>query len=260
MLRRPVSLLTAAGFTVGALVLAAGPALARGGGGGGHGGGQGGFGHGGFSHGGFGRAGFTQSGFGRGGFDRGFRGGFRDRGFRDGFFGNGFFPGSFFPGSYGYGRGLYGYGPGYGRGLYGYGPSSTYGSSGGVAGGAASAPPDVSSYYNPVPTIVPAGSAVADPGTDGADGTAHVSVQVPADADLWIQGVKTAQTGAAREFVSPPLAAGKRCVYQVRARWTAGGRPVDQTREVSVRANARTMVDFTRPTRGPEMLPAPETR
>jgi uncharacterized protein (TIGR03000 family) len=237
MSRRPVSLVRAAALAVGALLMAAGPAPAqRGGRGSFHGGGFRGF------HGGGFRDGF------RGGF-RGdfFRGDFR-RGFRGGFFRGGFYPGFY---GYGLGRGFYGYG---------YGPSYAYGSSGYVAGSGGYAAPAVSGYYSPPQVAGASPAGPADYATAPGDSSAHIRVEVPANAEVWVEGYKTSQTGPVRDFVSPPLDPRKKCFYTVRARWTEGGRAVEQTREVSVRANAWTTVDFTRPATGTQTLPAPRDR
>ena len=263
MSRHPVSLLTTTALAVGALFMAAGPALAqRGGHGGFHGGGF----HGGGFHGGGFRDGF-RGGFFRDGF-RGFRGGFREfrgfrdfrefrGGFRDGFFRDGFrrgfFPGFYggFPGFYGYGRGFY---------SYGYGPSYAYRSSGYVPTYTGGAAPVVSGYYSPPEVAGPSAVGPAGYGAAVADNSAHIRMEVPADAEVWFAGVRTSQTGPVRDFVSPPLGPATRCVYEVRARWKENGRPVEQTREVTVRANAWVNVDFTRPAPGTGMLPVPEAR
>jgi len=263
MSRRFVSLLTSVALAVGALLMAAGPVLAqRGGHGGGGRGGFSGGGRGGFSGGGF------RGGFHGGGFRNGLRGGFRD-GFRDGFRGGffpgyyGFFPGyyGFFPGYYGYGRGLYGYGLGRGQGFYGsgYGPSYALGSSGYAPNLTGYSNPVVSSFYSAsadaaLSAVTPAGYS----GTDLADNTALIRMKLPANAEVWFEGVKTSQTGSVRDFASPPLDPGQSFDYQVRCRWTENGQRVEQTRTVTVRANAWTLVDLTRP--APQTLPAPETR
>jgi uncharacterized protein (TIGR03000 family) len=76
---------------------------------------------------------------------------------------------------------------------------------------------------------------------------ARITVIVPADAEVFFDGNPTKQTGTQRVFDSPPLKPGSRYTYSVRARWTADGRPVDQTRSVPVRAGAQIRVDFTSP-------------
>jgi uncharacterized protein (TIGR03000 family) len=211
MSRRPVSLLPTAALAVGALIMAAGPALAQ---------------RGGHSGGGFG--------YGRGfyGYSRGSYGGF-------------------FPGFYGYGVGL-------GRGFYGYGygPAYTSGSSGYVANATGYSSPVVSGYYSPPADAAPSAVVPAGYGTGLTDNAAHIRMRLPADAEVWFGEVKTSQTGPVRDFVSPPLDTTKSCFYRVRARWTVNGRPVEQTREVSARANTWMVVDFTRPAEGRDRLPA----
>ena len=86
---------------------------------------------------------------------------------------------------------------------------------------------------------------------------AYLSVEVPADAEVWLEDTRTQQTGPVRQFVSPPLAPGGRYAYAVRARWTEEGREVEQTQEVIVQPGERARVHF--PT-GPELEPLPAPR
>jgi uncharacterized protein (TIGR03000 family) len=46
---------------------------------------------------------------------------------------------------------------------------------------------------------------------------------VPADAEVWFNGVPTKQTGTRREFVTPPLDPGGDYSYRLRVRWNEGG-------------------------------------
>jgi uncharacterized protein (TIGR03000 family) len=66
---------------------------------------------------------------------------------------------------------------------------------------------------------------------------------VPANAEVWFDGVKTTQTGSLRQFVSPPLVAGKAYAYQVRI-VAAGEQSMDVTQPLAVRAGDRMMIDF----------------
>src|SRR5262249_43250190 len=79
------------------------------------------------------------------------------------------------------------------------------------------------------------------------DGVARITMIVPADAEVSFDGSPTTPTGTERVFASPPLTPGSRYSYSIRARWTANGRPVDQTRTVPVTAGANIRVDFTSP-------------
>jgi uncharacterized protein (TIGR03000 family) len=71
---------------------------------------------------------------------------------------------------------------------------------------------------------------------------------------IWLEGTKTLQTGTSRAFISPPLEAGHRYVYEIRARWQQDGKEVEQAQTVTVRAGSRVRVLFpTAPE--PETLP-----
>jgi uncharacterized protein (TIGR03000 family) len=74
--------------------------------------------------------------------------------------------------------------------------------------------------------------------------TAEIRVRVPEGAELWFNGAKTQQDGAVRRFESPPLEPGMRYAYNVKARWTEGGKEVEKTLHVPVTAGARTTVEF----------------
>src|SRR5262249_50609186 len=78
--------------------------------------------------------------------------------------------------------------------------------------------------------------------------TALVEVLLPAnDTELLVEGKTMAMKGIRRRFVSPPLDSG-RYSYELTARWgDSEGKPVEQTRRVSVRASERVTVDFTKP-------------
>jgi uncharacterized protein (TIGR03000 family) len=74
---------------------------------------------------------------------------------------------------------------------------------------------------------------------------AHFTVTVPADAEVWFDGARTAQAGINREFVSAPLDPGHPYSYRVRVRWSDGGREVDRTRRVTFSAGDHVNLDFT---------------
>jgi uncharacterized protein (TIGR03000 family) len=85
----------------------------------------------------------------------------------------------------------------------------------------------------------------------------RVEVRVPADAEVWFDGKKTSQTGTVRHFQSPPLKAGERYGYEVRASWKRVGQETEKIRHLSVRAGDRVTVDFS-PASEPETLPPPK--
>lgn len=84
------------------------------------------------------------------------------------------------------------------------------------------------------------------------DNVAEVLVIVPANAEVWFDGVQTRQTGSHRTFWSPVLTPGKTYSYKVRARWLDNGAPVEQTRTIDVSANCISRVDFTQPKWDPD--------
>ncbi len=195
----------------------------------------------------------------RGGYS-GYRGGYGG-GYRGGYGGYGGYGYGGYGGYRGYGYGLYpglGLGPGLGYGLgsglgyggYSYGsyPSVTYSTPAYVS------PPIVTQFSSgtviPSETVIPAsGTAIQTtsgytPDQAAQDNLAHVRVRVPANAEVWFEGEKTAQSGTLREFASPALKPGHNYVYTVRARWMEASGPVEQSREVNVQANATADVDF----------------
>jgi uncharacterized protein (TIGR03000 family) len=76
---------------------------------------------------------------------------------------------------------------------------------------------------------------------------ALIDVFLPAEATLAFQGVSTSQTGAAREFQSPPLEPGRTYTYDVRATWKSDdGQEVTRNRRLTVRAGEHLEVDFNK--------------
>lgn len=86
-----------------------------------------------------------------------------------------------------------------------------------------------------------------------AGGCLRVAVAVPDPAaELTVDGVRTAQTGTARVFESPELAAGAECRYELVARWVEDGREVIRRRVVGGKPGEVVRVDFG----GPEVVQA----
>jgi uncharacterized protein (TIGR03000 family) len=71
-------------------------------------------------------------------------------------------------------------------------------------------------------------------------------VIVPPWAEVWINDGKTTQTGPVREFITPRLPPGQTYFYTVHARWKTDSGPYDEARDVRVRANRESVVDFSR--------------
>jgi uncharacterized protein (TIGR03000 family) len=217
MLRKRIFSLAVPAVAAAALLFAAGPSWAAG-----HG-----------AHGGHWGGGFH----GAAGYHGGYHGavGYH-RGYYPGHYGSYYH--RYYPRFYGYGLGLY---PWYGYGVYPY-SSYEYGYS-----------PTVSSAYDVVTVPENVEPALAPPleGTAVAPAsTAQLNVSVPADAEVWVQGMKTSRTGTFRQFVSPPLEPGSNYTYEIRARWMQDGQVVDRTQTISVQAGASVNVDFLRPPAG----------
>jgi uncharacterized protein (TIGR03000 family) len=109
-----------------------------------------------------------------------------------------------------------------------------------------------STSFNPftVPSLSSAWSPynVAMPDEWPAVAAARVTVRLPADAKLWVDGKSTKQTGAVREFVTPPvLRAGVTYRYQFRAEWTHDDKTVTRDLPAYVRATGSADIDFTKP-------------
>lgn len=75
-------------------------------------------------------------------------------------------------------------------------------------------------------------------------GGATISVHIPADARLYIDGNGTASGGATRQFETPPLESGREFTYNLRAERSVNGKLVAETRTIKVRSNETTVVHF----------------
>jgi uncharacterized protein (TIGR03000 family) len=116
--------------------------------------------------------------------------------------------------------------------------------------------------YFPI-TIAGSGYPPALPGTQlpaekpAPDGSAHLLLTVPENAEVLIEGTKTTQTGTTREFVTPQLNPGTRYVYEITVRYSdSRGNVVDDTRDIRFGADDWFSIDFTRPA-PPAPLPLP---
>jgi uncharacterized protein (TIGR03000 family) len=84
------------------------------------------------------------------------------------------------------------------------------------------------------------------PGAKG-DMPVYLDVRLPMGALVTIEGEKTSQSGSRRLFISPPVAPGKRYVYDVTAKWMQDGREMSRSSKVYVHAGETVQVDL-RPT------------
>ena len=77
-----------------------------------------------------------------------------------------------------------------------------------------------------------------------AKAPALVRVTLPENARLEIDGVKTKQAGSVRLFESPPLSAGKKYSYVLKAIWTQDGKEVTREQTVYVEGGRESAVDL----------------
>lgn len=143
---------------------------------------------------------------------------------------------------YGHGGPYFGY-RSYNYPYYGYG----YGGYGWGGGYGAYYAPTYNNYYPQMyvapqqPQTVP---YVAGYAPSAATTTARLDIQVPPDADVYIEGQKMKQTGPRRSFVSPALEAGQQYVYNIKATWTQNGETVSDEKQVNVQAGDRQSIIF----------------
>jgi uncharacterized protein (TIGR03000 family) len=77
---------------------------------------------------------------------------------------------------------------------------------------------------------------------------ATITVKVPAEAELWIDGHKMTTRGPERVFVSPVLPDNRDHFYDLRARWRSKeGGEIERGRRVYFRAGEQLVVDFQGP-------------
>ena len=73
---------------------------------------------------------------------------------------------------------------------------------------------------------------------------ATITVELPASAKLYVDGVPTAATGTTRQFHTPELAAGKAFYYEMKAEVVVNGRVEVEQKRVVVRAGATLTESF----------------
>lgn len=93
------------------------------------------------------------------------------------------------------------------------------------------------SYYEP-PAVESHGESIIESHTHGASThsvkktEAMLTMRVPAESNVFVNGTKTRSTGAQRQFVSRGLKPGYSYSYKVRIETTVSGRPVVETKTV----------------------------
>jgi uncharacterized protein (TIGR03000 family) len=137
--------------------------------------------------------------------------------------------------------GYYGAGSPAGPGLsggWGYGPRSIYSDPYAVYGVVNQPPIPVTEPTKPMdkPTAPPPKSGMG----------ANLKFRLPADARLYVDGRLTLLTGTERAFTTPPLVAGQKFYYDVRAELMVDGKPVVEERRVIVESGADLTESFTK--------------
>jgi uncharacterized protein (TIGR03000 family) len=153
----------------------------------------------------------------------------------------------FVTGGYGY-PGLYGYGQGYNP-SYETSiatPSWLVGPSPGYAGTGAPRMRQGSTVYPAMPAVGGGQLVGSLPSTALPTEPAVIDVKLPdPDAEVWVEGSRTTQTGIDRRYVSPALSPGSDYVYAIRARWRDERGAIQvQQQNVVVQAGARVNVVF----------------
>jgi len=93
------------------------------------------------------------------------------------------------------------------------------------------------SYYPPA-------TGTAQPAAAQLEKKARVTVNAPANAEIWFNGTKMTSTGSVRNYESPPLAPGVPYTYAVEARWNENGQEMTQTQQIAVTADSHVSVSF----------------
>ncbi len=148
-------------------------------------------------------------------------------------------------GYYGYPRGYGGFGVGIGFG-YGYGWGYPYG----YGYPAYVVPAYGAGYVIPEPLGQPVRVAQTE---------VHFTVRAQPAATVWINGAKSTQSGAVREFVSAGLEPGRTYTYEFSAEWMGpDGKTLEQKRQLSVHAGERIVIEFADPPAQLDVLPEPK--
>jgi uncharacterized protein (TIGR03000 family) len=71
-----------------------------------------------------------------------------------------------------------------------------------------------------------------------------ISVNVPADAKIFVNGNATRSTGSTRQYVSRGLVAGRQYTYELKAEMNVNGQTVSDTQVVRLTAGEQTQVAF----------------
>jgi uncharacterized protein (TIGR03000 family) len=95
-----------------------------------------------------------------------------------------------------------------------------------------------------------------DPTKPNNNGAANLKFQLPADAKLYVDGRLTSGTGSERSFFTPPLEAGQKFFYEVKAELLVNGEMVSEEKRVIVSAGAAVVETFPKLTAAVERASA----
>ena len=113
-----------------------------------------------------------------------------------------------------------------------------------------SSPVQSGKYYsapvegNVVPAAPETPPAPAAAGQTRPAGDATLTVNVPSDARVFVNGVKTTSVGSERSYISRGLQSGYDYTYEVRAEIERDGKIVEETKKVSLMAGRTARVAF----------------
>jgi len=96
------------------------------------------------------------------------------------------------------------------------------------------------------PAAPPSGVVPPQPGHtfQGPNDSGTITIWVPEDAKVYVNGYLTKSTGNRRQFVSYGLKDGFNYKYEIRAEVTREGKTLDETHSVALTAGAKSTVAF----------------
>jgi uncharacterized protein (TIGR03000 family) len=106
----------------------------------------------------------------------------------------------------------------------------------------------------PLASVAPAVVPVAQIRQSEAAAPAQVTVRLPAEARLWVDGAPCPLTSDTRTFATPGLTPGREYVYIMRAEAIRDGQTITQTQRIVLAAGRQVNVTFG------DLAPASVTR
>jgi uncharacterized protein (TIGR03000 family) len=77
-----------------------------------------------------------------------------------------------------------------------------------------------------------------------ASSSTSITLRVPENAEVWIQGKKMDEKGTERRFNLPSLDTGATYDYDIRVTWTDNGRKMSDTTRLNVRAGDQQSISY----------------